>query len=347
MNRRPKKWIIISLAVTMFMLCLIWILDPFGSKSPLDSNTNEVQLKLEINNLKGTDLISDTALFNQYLSEESEVLELLTNNYKTYNSLDTSIIQVWKSYFAQDYVKETEKEIRNVFKSYVQESSEIVEAFKRLKHHFPEKEYPKKIILTNTNFGGNVYLENGTIIVGTERYIGGNKKVIQNSLPPDAFPQWLKSGFEKKYLLRDLLMSTLIYNNTIPDSEQEFLISKIIEWGKICVITEMALRLGNEDIKPEILLRWSVDQYNWAEKNEKALWKYLKTNKLLFSSNEKDHAFILNNGPYTIGFSEQSPDRLGQYLGWKMVRNYIFEEEIALSEIVKLDYKTILKKYNP
>ena len=329
------------------MLCLIWILDPFGSKNPLDANPEEVELKLEIKDLKGTDLISDTALFNQYLSTESEVLEYLTKNYKTYNSKDSSIIQIWKSYFSQDYVIETENEIRNVFKNYNKETSDILGVYKRLKYHFPKKEYPKKIIFTNTNFGGNVYFENGTIIVGTERYIGGNKKVIQNSLPPDAFPQWLKAGFEKKYLARDLLMSTLIYNNTIPDDEQDYLISKIIEWGKICVITEMALRIENKDIKPGIVLRWDSDQYNWAEKNEKALWKYLKTNKLLFSSNEKDHAFILNNGPYTIGFSEQSPDRLGQYLGWKMVRNYIFEKEISLSEMVKLDYKKILKNYNP
>lgn len=347
MNRKLKKRIIIGFALITTILISLWYLNVFDSNNPLDANTEKVQLKLEINHLKGTDIITDTTLFNQYLSSEREVLELLANNYKTYNSKDTSIIQVWKSYFAQDYVNETEKEIRNVFKNYNKESSDIFEVFKRLKYHFPKKEYPKKIILTNTNFGGNVYLENGTIIIGTERYIGGNKNVIQNSLPPDAFPQWLKSGFEKKYLVRDILMSTLIYNNTIPDDGQDYLISKIIEWGKICVITEMALRIGNKDVKPGIVLRWNPDQYNWAEKNEKALWKYLKTNKLLFSSNEKDHAFILNNGPYTIGFSEKSPDRLGQYLGWKMVRNYIFEEEIPLSEMVKLDYKKILKNYNP
>jgi uncharacterized protein YjaZ len=68
---------------------------------------------------------------------------------------------------------------------------------------------------------------------------------------------------------------------------------------------------------------------------------------MLFSTSEKTKAFLLNNGPYTIGFSEQSPDRMGQYLGWKMVRNYIFNEEISLREMVYLDYKKILKAYKP
>ena len=143
-------------------------------------------------------------------------------------------------------------------------------------------------------------------------------------------------------------MSTLIYNKTIPSNNQEKLINKMIYWGKIFVITEMALRIGNRDIEPEILLRWNSSQFDWAEKNEKAIYEYfIKNSNRLFSINEKDHAFVFNNAPYTIGFSEKSPDRLGQYLGWKMVRNYIFEEELPLSAMVKLEYRDILKKYKP
>ena len=48
-----------------------------------------------------------------------------------------------------------------------------------------------------------------------------------------------------------------------------------------------------------------------------------------------------------LGFSEKSRYRMGQYLGWKMVRNYIFSEKINLREMVHLDYKKILKAYNP
>jgi len=344
-NRRGKKWLIIGVISIGIITAIGLYL--FDSKNPLDANSEEVKIELSVIHLSGTDLISDTIRFNSLLKSEPETINLLTNNYKTFNTQDTSSIEVWKSFFDQTYVKSTEEEIRKVFNNYNKVSKNLIEVFKRLKFHFPDKKYPNKIIFTNTNFGGNVYLENGIIVVGSERYIGGSNKVVQNSLPPDAFPKWLKSGFEKKYLLRDLLMSTLIYNNTIPPNNQENLISKIIDWGKICVITEMALRIGNKNIDPEILLRWTSEEYKWAEKNEKAFYKYLKINKLLFSSNEKDHAFILNNGPYTIGFSEKSPDRLGQYLGWKMVRNYIFEEELSLTEMVNIEYKDILKKYNP
>ena len=347
MNRKLKKRIIIGFALITTILISLWYLNVFDSNNPLDANTEKVQLELIIKPIDGSTLANDSALFSDFIMTYPNISEVLTNNYRRANDQDTTPTQVWRSFFKQKYVKETKKEITLVFPNYTSQSQQITEAYKRLKHHFPGKEYPKKIIFANTNFGGNVLLEDGVVLVGIERYIGGNKNVIRNSLPPDEFPLWLKTGFEKRFLLRDLLMSTVISNGTIPKSKHDYLISEMVKWGKICVITEMALRIGNKDIQPEIVLRWTKDQYNWANGYEKAFWNYLKKNNLMFSTDEKNHAFLLNNGPYTIGFSEESPDRMGQYIGWKMVRNYIFDEELSLSEMIRLDYKKFYDKYKP
>ncbi len=347
MNRKLKKSIIIGFAFIATLLISLWYLNVFDANNPLDANTEKVQLDIIIKPIDGFNLINDSVLFGDFIKSERNLSEVLTNNYRRSNDQDTTPFQIWSSFFNQEYVKETEKEISMVFPNYTSLSQQITEAYKRLKDHFPEKEYPKKIILANTNFGGNVLLEGGVVLVGIERYIGGNKNVIRNSLPPDEFPLWLKTGFEKKFLLRDLLMSTLISNKTIPKSKHDYLISDIVNWGKICVLTEMALRLENQDVQPEIVLRWNESQYNWAKKHEKAFWNYLKKNNLMFSTNKKNHAFLLNNGPYTIGFSEEGPDRMGQYIGWKMVRNYVFDEDVSLSEMIKLDYKKFYDKYNP
>ena len=348
MNHKLKNGIIIGTGTITFVFVLLWAIGLFDAHNPLDSNTDEVELNIQFHQLNSSELITDESQFNTYFESQPELLDFLSTNYKKYHSNDsTSFFETWKSFYKQDYVIQTEQEIKNIFPNFNKESKDLLESMKRLKFHFPDKKYPKQIIFTNTNFGGNVYLEKGIIIVGVERYIGGNKDVIQKSLPPDEFPQWLKTGFENKYLYRDIVMSSLLYNNTIPKSSTEYLIDKIIEWGKLCVLTEMALRLNNEDVNPEIVLRWTNAQFNWAEENEKSFWSYLKKNELLFTSNEKTKAFVLNNGPYTIGFSEKSPDRMGQYLGWKMVRNYAFEEKITLKELIKLDYNKILKKYKP
>ena len=68
---------------------------------------------------------------------------------------------------------------------------------------------------------------------------------------------------------------------------------------------------------------------------------------LLFDSNEKNRAYLINNGPYTIGLPEESPDRMGQFLGYQIVRNYVLSENLSLLELIDLKYNTILKTYQP
>ena len=80
---------------------------------------------------------------------------------------------------------------------------------------------------------------------------------------------------------------------------------------------------------------------------EMKFWKYLMDENLLFDSNEKNRAYLLNNGPYTIGLPEESPDRMGQFLGYKMVLNYLQNNDIKLKKLLDIDYKTILKSFNP
>ena len=319
----------------------------FKSSNPLDTQINKIELDIRLEHLKGQDLISNRSVFKSSFQDKPEILALLINNYSQKEGKDSLQYQIWKSFYAQDYVKAVEKEIALAFSNLDAENKRLILSFKRLKSLFPKMELPKEIIFTNTNFGGNVYLGNGKLIIGLERYLEAYKNEIEKILPPNEFPLWMQKGFNKKFMNRDIIMSSILFNQTIPVSSSEFLIEKIIDWGKVCVLTEMALRIENKDILPEIVLRWTKDECFWATTNEKAFWNHLSKNNMLFSRSEKTNAFVLNNGPYPLGFSEKSPDRMGQYLGWKMVRNYIFNEKISLSEMIHLDYKKILKAYNP
>ena len=93
-------------------------------------------------------------------------------------------------------------------------------------------------------------------------------------------------------------------------------------------------------------LRYSDENYKWAEENEFAFWEYLVKEELLFKNNLRDKTNFLNEGPYTLGLPEQGPDRLGQFLGFKMVLNYMANnKDLSLQELLALNYNTILQAY--
>ena len=54
---------------------------------------------------------------------------------------------------------------------------------------------------------------------------------------------------------------------------------------------------------------------------------------------------MLGEGPFTPGLPEKGPDRLGQYLGWQMVRAFNNDKEMKLSDLMKVPYNTILQAY--
>ena len=144
----------------------------------------------------------------------------------------------------------------------------------------------------------------------------------------------------KEYIPRDVL-AEWIATNVVPEDEGTFA-EKMIRWGKIIYLTEAAF----PEIDKHVLFRYTKNGYAWADHNEASIWKYIVNQDLLFSKNERDHANFLHEGPFTVGLPEKSPDRLGQYLGWKIVHEFMQKNEsVSLSKLIKMPYNTILQSY--
>ncbi len=117
-----------------------------------------------------------------------------------------------------------------------------------------------------------------------------------------------------------------------------------MEWfllEKILYFTEASL----PDQKKHLILRYSKNQYDWACKSERMFWKYLVDNELLFKTDEKTRANLLSEGPFTSGLPEESPDRLGQFLGWRIVKQYMENHKISLEKLNKVPYNELLQNY--
>jgi hypothetical protein len=244
------------------------------------------------------------------------------------------------SMFKQDpYIKRLEKEIGSQFVSKSKYQYEINEGFKHLSFHFSAAKVPRTIFYINSLFVSNVYCSSSEIGIGLERYLGAHSSVIKE-LPQEEFFQWMKEGMRKEFISRDVLFEW-ISTQLVPETEGNFA-QKMIRLGKVLYVTEAAY----PTIHKPILFRYSQKGYDWAVHNEASIWKYLVNEELLFSKNERDHANFLAEGPFTVGLPENSPDRLGQYLGWRIVSEFMKKNEsISVKELVNIPYNTILQSY--
>ena len=74
-------------------------------------------------------------------------------------------------------------------------------------------------------------------------------------------------------------------------------------------------------------------------------------NELLYTKENSEIIKFMGEAPFTQGFPEGSPGRIGHYLGWQIVKAYMEKNsEVTISELMQeKDFQKILtkSKYKP
>lgn len=313
------------------------------SHDRLDIDTSTISVNLKYINL-------DSAIYY------SEPNSLVSNHHmfqKTINEIytyqmgyclrigqisDTALVNSISQFKNDKAIKRIEKQIHSKFKNLDNRKITIDDGFKHLKYHFPKGKIPETIVFMNSLFQSNAFCTEKEIGIGLERYLGKDNTVIKE-LPSEPFYDWIKEAMNEEYLERDALCAWIM-THYVPEIEGN-LAENIIRWGKILYLTEAAF----PNFEKNIIVRYSKEDYVWAINNQLGFWKYLINEKLLFKINELDRANLLNEAPFTIGLSEKSPDRFGQFLGWQIVKNYMEKNDITLEQLLKTPYNNILQEY--
>jgi hypothetical protein len=215
---------------------------------------------------------------------------------------------------------------------------QIEAGLKRLAVLAPKASVAKSVYFAYTQFAASAYASSKAIVLGQERYLGRNHQ-LTSSLPPQQFYDWIKEGMEPQYASSDALVIWLS-TNVLKSTDENFA-SEMIRWGKLLAILEI--------ISPEVQLhnhlRYSEQDFEWALKAERGVWEYLVDQQMLFKTDQELNMNFLNEGPYTIGLSQESPDRMGRFLGYRIVKQYIDANQPTIPALLALPYHQILKKY--
>jgi hypothetical protein len=254
------------------------------------------------------------------------------------NDSDTAFQQGMGLFLEDPYVQRLERRIGERFSKLSSYSEEIDQGFKNLKVHFTKMKTPKKVVYMNSLFTSSAFSTDKEIGIGLERYLGEGTDVVKE-LPYQTFPDWEKKAMNSVYLSRDAVASW-VTTHLVP-VEDGNLAQKIVRWGKALYATQAAF----PDKDPAYILRYDPKQYEWAVENERALWKYLVDEKMLFKIDELNTKNLLSEGPFTPGLPEKGPDRLGQFLGYRIILKYMEIMDVTLEELLKTSYSDILVEY--
>ncbi len=311
---------------------------------PLDVDVSNVSVSINYVDVDRAFVHSDSVelIKNhiQFKEEINDVYSLELGQFLRIGDVDDSVfVSAIKDFRNDQYISRLEDRIEERFGDKGEIEANLTDAFKHFKFHFPSTKVPSSIVYLNTVFQASAAATENEIGIGLERYLGDSTDVIQE-LPSQDFYAWIKEAMSEEFLERDAV-AAWVYTHVIDAPEGGTLAENIIYWGKVLYAVEACF----PDDPKEVIVRYSKEDYNWAVENEFAFWDYLVKEKLLFKIDERVRMNMLSEGPFTPGLPEKGPDRLGQFLGWQMVRNYNLEHNLKLEELMNVSYNEILQSY--
>ena len=221
----------------------------------------------------------------------------------------------------------------------------LEDGFKRFHSLLPHEPVPA-IIWMPSGFNFAIYPREEFVAVGVEWFLGPDHHIV-GLLPPDRFPRYQQLRMHPDLMAGDAFRGWLLVHFSSTGYKGERCIDDILYWGKVLWLMNKCM----PELHNHLLMDWTPDDMAWAEANERAVWIELQPSKVLFETNRTIYNRWLSDGPFTKAgaIPQESPDRLGIWIGWRIVEDYMDRNpEISIEELFEeQDHITFLKSYRP
>lgn len=226
------------------------------------------------------------------------------------------------------------------YPSLTKQDKELTTAFKYVKYYFPNYEVPRFISFFS-GFAVQVPVGEGYIGIGLDMFLGSDSEFYPALV--QSIPMYISRRFTPENIVprvvESVLRQELIHKQ---DSDVNTLQHMIYE-GKVLLALDSILPHTQDSLK----IGYSSDQLLWAEKYKAEIWAWFLGEDLLYSTDHQRIQKYFTEAPFTaeLGEDNESAPKLGTYLGWMLVRQYMERNpDVTLQQLIaNKDAQQILK----
>lgn len=245
---------------------------------------------------------------------------------------------IWMAKLKDTIQIELNTEVNKAFPDFEQEKNRLTKLFKHIKYYFPSFSVPKVITLTSdVNYLSRVILADSLLLIGLDNYLGKEHKFYQG------FQNYIAADLDKHYLVSDV--ASEFCASVLPSQKGRIFLEHVVYYGKELYLKDKIMPFETEEQR----ISYSTEELQWAKINEEQIWRYFIERNLLYSTDKKLLARFLEPAPFSkfqLELDSESPGRIGQYLGWQIVRAFMENNELTVAQMLNIPAEEILKKSN-
>ena len=296
-------------------------------KNNIDTSTIEV--KFMINRFE-----------QDFYSHKGEDLEELKKKYPILFPENTPD-SIWMAKIKDKDEQELYTETQKLYSSFSDIETELRSLFKYITHYNPMFNTPNIITgLSNIDYNYRVIYNQRLVFISLDVYLGSKHPFYSD------YPAYIKQNNIRERIVVDVA-NAIVDSQIKPLTNRSFL-AKMIHEGKKLYLLDLYLPLKSDAVR----IGYTKQKYDWAITNEEQVWKYFIENNLLYSTDTKLNKRFLEDAPFSkfyLSEDKNSPGRIGQRIGLQIVRSFMDNNDVSLSDLLIKDGEEIFKnsKYKP
>lgn len=244
-----------------------------------------------------------------------------------------------KSFLQDTTFQAVHQQVRTTFDDVTVIEKQFSKAFSYLRLYFPAIQLPE-IYFFVSGFNRQFLLTDLALGIGSDLYLGADFPLYK-----DITHEYLLPGMRKDMMVPDAL-NTLLHQQ-FPFRGEVNLLNMMIYEGKIRYLLEVLMPDAND----ALIAGYSQAEIKWCKQHEKAIWTSILEQKHLYSTDYMLINQYINPAPFTSPISNESPGRLGTWVGYQIVAGYMQNnEQVSLAEMIQNEnYQSILEQslYRP
>ncbi len=305
-------------------------------------------VQLEIVRFDSAFIHADTTRMRQEIAlwskQYPDFMPIFTEDILGFDASDTdNLAQVIPQFLSDTlyHFKQTNAQVDSIFADFIGIFEPAEMAFARLRYLYPNLQVPKIYTFVSGFNASLFFLPNDDIALGLDMYLGSDypyyNQVVYRYQMLTMRPECIPID----------VVSAVLFKNIPQVSRQGRLLDNMLYRGRVMYLLA---QLFPQEPTYEIM-GYTKEQWDWAEKYERDIWNLMVSNKVLFETNRLLLSSYLNDGPFCNEISQDCPSRIGTWIGWRIVEQYMNRSKnTTLQELMLISDSEMLleeSRYRP
>lgn len=248
---------------------------------------------------------------------------------------------VWIKRMSDPIQQLQNKAVDSVFEDFSLTESEIVRFYQHLKYYNKTIKSPRVItVLSDVDYRNKVVVTDSIVLIALDTYLGSEHEFYTS------FYNYIKQNLNKGQIVSDL--AAAYAEQLIYQPKRSTFLEEMIYFGKQLYLKDLLIPFKENYEK----IGYSPEQYKWAQGNEFYIWQYFVEKELLYETDRKLLTRFIIPAPFSrfnLELDSESPGRLGQYIGWQIVKSFMENNTTPLQQMLQMEATEIFNnaKFKP